>query len=195
MHAWSRLLCALTTRAERFATANEDFSDRTIASRSIMSVMSPLLTIFVNIGMVIVIWAGGMQAIQGNLSEGQIVAFTNYLLTTMGPLTMMTMLSNVWASGIASMQRIDEVLETVPEVEDEAGADARCPTPVQGRVVFENVAFHYNGSNDASVLDGINLIAEPGEMVAILGATGAGKSSLVNLIPRFYDVAHGQRLD
>jgi ATP-binding cassette subfamily B multidrug efflux pump len=179
--------------SQRFATANEDFSDRTIRVTQYMSVMSPLLTIFVNIGMVIVIWAGGMQAIQGNLTDGQIVAFTNYLLTTMGPLTMMTMLSNVWAGGLASMQRIDEVLETVPEVEDEAGATA-LPAPVQGRVVFENVAFHYNGSGAASVLDGINLVAEPGEMVAILGATGAGKSSLVNLIPRFYDVAHGRIL-
>lgn len=179
--------------SDRFAVANEEFSDRTIRVTQYMSVMSPLLSIFVNIGMVIVVWAGGMQAIQGNLSDGQIVAFTNYLLTTMGPLTMMTMLSNVWASGLASMQRIDEVLETVPEVEEEAGAIA-LPTPVQGRVVFENVAFHYSGSSDASVLDGINLAAEPGEMVAILGATGAGKSSLINLIPRFYDVAQGRIL-
>ncbi len=138
---------------QRFAAANQEFSDRTIQVTQYMSVMAPLLTILVNIGMVVVIWAGGMQAIQGNLTDGQIVAFTNYLLTTMGPLTMMTMLSNVWASGLASMRRVDEVLDAAPEV---AGS-RRCPATaagLQGRVVFEQVAFHYNGASDMPVLAG-----------------------------------------
>ena len=107
---------------QRFAAANQEFSDRTIRVTQYMSVMAPLLSILVNIGMVIVIWAGGLQAIQGNLTDGQIVAFTNYLLTTMGPLTMMTMLSNVWASGLASMRRVDEVLDDAPEVQEAADA-------------------------------------------------------------------------
>jgi ATP-binding cassette subfamily B protein len=175
---------------QRFAAANQEFSDRTIQVTQYMSVMTPLLTILVNIGMVVVIWAGGMQAIQGNLTDGQIVAFTNYLLTTMGPLTMMTMLSTVWASGLASMQRIDEVLDAEPEVQ-EAGDALPLPHGVQGRVVFEHVAFHYNGASDMPVLADVNLVAEPGETIAILGATGAGTTSLVNLITRFYDVASG----
>ncbi len=178
---------------ERFEAANEDFTDHSVKVMQFMSSMSPVLTIFVNIGMVIVIWAGGLQSIRGTLTVGQIVAFTNYLLTTMTPLTMMTMLSNVWANGIASAKRVNEVLDTIPEVQDLP--DARSlPAPTQGKVVFENVAFHYNGNRNEPVLDGINLVAEPGETVAILGATGAGKSTLINLVPRFYDVAAGRVL-
>jgi ATP-binding cassette subfamily B protein len=108
----------------------------------------------------------------------------------MTPLTMMTMLSNVWANGIASAQRINEVLDTIPEVQKAPDAQP-LPAWAQARVALQNVEFHYNGSGDVTVLEGITLEAQPGETVAILGATGAGKSSLVNLIPRFYDVSSG----
>jgi ATP-binding cassette subfamily B protein len=158
----------------------------------IMSSMSPVLTMCVNIGMVIVIWSGGMQSIRGDLTIGQIVAFTNYLLTTMGPLTMMTMLSNTWASGLASAKRVNEVLDTVPEVLDSPNAIS-LPESTQSKLIFENVCFHYNG-NSESVLENINLIVEPGQTVAVLGSTGAGKSTLVNLVPRFYDVSAGRIL-
>ena len=133
---------------ERFEAANEDFTDHSVKVMQFMSTMSPALTVFVNIGMVIVIWAGGLQAIRGDLSVGQIVAFTNYLLTTMTPLIMMTMLSNVWANGIASAKRVNEVLDTVPEVQDIPDAPA-LPDQTQARVVFENVAFHYNGNGQS----------------------------------------------
>jgi ATP-binding cassette subfamily B protein len=176
---------------ERFEEANEAFTDYSIRVLEFMSSMSPVLTVCVNIGMVIVIWAGGVQAIRGELSIGQIVAFTNYLLTTMTPLTMMTMLSNVWAGGIASAKRVNEVLETVPEVQDMPGARV-LPEASPGRVVLEDVSFHYNGLGNEAVLDGVSLVAEPGQTVAILGATGAGKSTLINLVPRFYDVTAGQ---
>jgi ATP-binding cassette subfamily B multidrug efflux pump len=156
-----------------------------------MSAMSPILTIFVNLGMVIVIWSGGLQAIAGSLTVGQIVAFTNYLLTTMGPLTMMTLLSNAWANGFASAERVNEVLDTVPEVQDADGARP-LPAQVQGRVEFEQVSFYYNGDNNAMVLDGISLVAEAGQTLAILGATGSGKSSLVNLVPRNYEPTTGR---
>jgi ATP-binding cassette subfamily B multidrug efflux pump len=179
--------------SERFEAANEDFTDRSIRVMEFMATMSPVLTVCVNIGMVIVIWAGGLQAIQGQLSIGQIVAFTNYLLTTMTPLTMMTMLSNTWASGLASARRVNEVLDTVPEVQDDPQAIA-LPDTSAGKVVFENVGFHYNGNRSEAVLDGIDLIVEPGQTVAILGATGAGKSTLINLVPRFYDVTAGRIL-
>jgi ATP-binding cassette subfamily B multidrug efflux pump len=176
---------------ERFETANEAFTDHSARVMQFMASMSPVLTVCVNIGMVIVIWAGGLDAIRGELTVGQIVAFTNYLLTTMTPLVMMTMLSNVWANGIASARRIDEVLDAVPEVQDVPGA-LPIPAAVPGRIAFENVSFHYNGVADDAVLDGINLVAAPGQTVAILGATGAGKSTLVNLVPRFYDVSAGR---
>ena len=194
--AGSRLVKAFV-RADheggRFAVANQDFTQRNIDVMQFMSTMSPVLMIFVNIGMVVVIYAGGLRSIEGSLSVGQIVAFSNYLLTTMTPLIMMTMLSNTWANGIASAGRVNQVLDTVPEVQDDPQA-VPLPGTAQARVVLEGVSFRYNGDSDNLVLEDVNLVAEPGETVAILGATGAGKSSLVHLIPRFYDPCEGRIL-
>lgn len=176
---------------KRFSAANEGLAGANIHMMEFMSTMGPVLSIFVNIGLVLVIWIGGQQAIRGDLSLGQIVAFTNYLLTAMGPLIMMTLLSNVWANGIASSQRIHEVLDTIPEVQDAPDA-ILIPEDALPGVEMQAVDFHYNGGSQGKVLEGINFMAKPGETVAILGATGAGKSTLVNLIPRFYDVTGGQ---
>jgi ATP-binding cassette subfamily B multidrug efflux pump len=140
-----------------------------------------------------VLWAGGVQNVKGTVTTGQIVAFINYLQTALNPLMIMVNIANVWAAGIASAGRVNEVLETVPEVRDEANASI-LPESARPRVVFENVGFHYNGSIRTTVLEGVNLTAEPGQTVAILGATGAGKSTLINLIPRFYDVTEGRIL-
>lgn len=179
--------------SDRFESANDDLTNRSIQVMRFMGVMSPLLTLCVNIGMVVVIWSGGANAITGDLSIGQIVAFTNYLLTTMTPLTMMTQLSNVWAGGLASAKRINEVLDTIPEVQDIRDADV-FPRRIIPRIVFEKVAFHYNGNAAESVLEDVNLVAEPGKTLAILGATGTGKSTLINLVPRFYNVSAGRVL-
>ncbi len=176
---------------ERFAEANEDYADRNIRVMRFMATLSPAMGIFVNIGMVIVIWAGGIQSAKGGVSVGQIVAFINYLQTTMGPLGIMVLLANVVAAATASAERINEVLDTVPEVEDVA-EPLRLPEGRAQRVSFEGVNFHFNGTNNELVLNGLDLVAEPGQTVAILGATGAGKSSIVNLVPRFYDVANGK---
>ena len=176
---------------ERFEVANEDLTHNTITVMQFMSAMSPVLTVFINIGMVLVIWLGGIQSIQGSLSLGQIVAFTNYLLTTMNPLIMMTQLSNTWANGIASAKRINEVLDTTPEIIPSPNPRL-LPAQPQNRVIFQNVDFHYNGNTNLPILEDICLTAEPGQTVAILGATGSGKTSLINLIPRFYDTAAGE---
>jgi ATP-binding cassette subfamily B protein len=151
------------------------------------------MTILVDVGIVTVIWAGGMQSIRGGVTVGQIVAFINYLQTTLGPLTIMVMLANVLAAGSASAERINQVLETTPEVQD-APHPLQLPERTKPRIVFEQVGFHYNGASDRPVLQGVDLVAEPGQTVAILGATGSGKSSLINLIPRFYDVSAGRVL-
>jgi ATP-binding cassette subfamily B protein len=177
----------------RFQSANQDLTNRSVTVMQFMGAMSPALTLCVNIGMVLVVWNGGASAIRGEMSIGQIVAFTNYLLTTMGPLTMMSQLANTWANGMASAGRINQVLDTVPLVQDAPNA-LTLPEHAQSRIAFENVEFHYNGNSDEAVLEGINLVAEPGETVAILGATGAGKSTLINLVPRFYDVSAGRIL-
>ncbi len=175
---------------ERFAEANEDFTDRNIRVMRFMATLFPAMSICINIGMVIVIWAGGIQSMAGGVSVGQIVAFINYLQTTMGPLGIMVMLANVAAAATASAERINEVLDTVPEVQD-------VPNPLSlpdrrgKQIAFKAVDFHYNGTNNRLVLNDVDLVAEPGQTIAILGATGAGKSSIVNLVPRFYDVASG----
>lgn len=177
----------------RFESANEAYTDHSVRVMQIMASMSPILTMCINIGMVIVIWVGGMQSIRGELTIGQIVAFTNYLLTTMGPLTMMTMLSNTWASGIASAKRVNEVLDTVPDVQD-ALNPIPLPENISGRLVFEHVFFQYGGNQSEPVLEDISLVIEPGKTVAILGSTGAGKTTFVNLVPRFYDATSGRIL-
>ncbi len=182
---------------QRFEEANESYTERSVRVMRFMSTMSPALTVFVSIGMVIVIWAGGARAIRGELTVGQVVAFNNYLLTTMGPLIMMTMLSNAWANGIASAKRVCEVLDTVPEVPAPA-AGVALPADAPARIVFEHVSFTYHADGDggepAAAFQDVSLTTEPGQMLAILGATGAGKSTLINLIPRFYDVTAGRVL-
>ncbi len=180
---------------ERFEAANEDFTANSVRVMQFMSSMSPALTVFVNIGMVIVIWVGRAASHPRRaLTVGQIVAFTNYLLTTMAPLTMMTMLSNAWASGHRLGQAHQRGAGHRARGPGRAGRAAPARSASAGKSCFENVSFHYNGDGGEAVLDGVNLAAEPGETVAILGATGSGKSTLINLIPRFYDVPAGRVL-
>lgn len=176
---------------DRFAQSNEDYTDRNVRVMRFMATLSPAMSIFVNIGMVIVIWVGGIQSVHADVSVGQIVAFLNYLHTTMGPLGVMVMLANVVAAATASSERINAVLDTVSEVQD-APEIVSLPDERGRRVMFEGVDFYYNGTGNGLVLNRVDLVAEPGQTVAILGATGAGKSSIVNLVPRFYDVATGQ---
>jgi ATP-binding cassette subfamily B protein len=175
---------------ERFDLANEDFASRNIKVMQFMASMSPSLTLMVNIGIVTVIWFGGIQAIEGDVTIGQLVAFINYLQTILGPLGIMVMLSNIIAAATASAERINEVLETVPEVQDSPQAVQLNELRISS-IEFSKVHFHYAGTNDGAVLDGVNLTAEPGQTVAILGSTGSGKSTLINLIPRFYDTTSG----
>ncbi|MDB4935022.1 MAG: transporter related protein, partial [Labilithrix sp.] len=191
--AGARLVKALVRadhEGDRFEVANEAMTVRSVKVMQLMSSMTPALTMCINTGVVIVIWLGGMQSIRGDLSVGQIVAFTNYLLTTMSPLVMMTVLSNTWAAGLASLRRMDEILDSVPEVLDTQGA---VPVPAQApaEVAFDDVTFTYARDAGDAVLRDITFEAAPGKTIAILGSTGAGKSTLVNLIPRFYDVTKG----
>jgi ATP-binding cassette subfamily B protein len=179
--------------ADRFERSNEAYTGHSVRVLQIVSAMSPVLTMCVNIGLVIVIWAGGIESVRGDLTVGQIIAFTNYLLTTMTPLIMMTILSNIWAGGIASARRVNEVLETVPDIPD-APDGILLPEAAPGRLVFEKVSFRYRGAQAEPVLAEIDLTLEPGQTVAFLGATGSGKSTLVHLVPRFYDVTAGRIL-
>jgi len=174
-----------------FSNANQDLSENTVRVTQVMSILFPILSALMNIGVVVVIWSGGISAINGKLTIGEIVAFANYLLTTIGPLGIMAQLSQVVASGMASAGRIEQVLNEPAEILD-TKIVWRSDHLMRGRVVFENVNFHYSGSSDEAVLHDISFTAEAGQSVAILGATGAGKSTLVSLIPRFYDVTSGK---
>ncbi len=177
----------------RFEKVNEDYTATNVKIIRIASTIFPVLTMLISIGTLIVIWFGGQEAISGNLTIGQIVAFTNYLGTTLVPLLIMGMLSTVVASGIASAERVDEVLSEVPEILDRAEA-VELEGRIRGRVEFQNVGFHYCGNREEKVLDDVNLTIEPGQTVAILGSTGSGKSTLVNLVPRFYEASEGRIL-
>jgi ATP-binding cassette subfamily B protein len=156
-----------------------------------MAFLMPGLGFLINLGIVMVIWAGGAQAIGGGLSLGEIVAFTNYLLTTMTPLVIMSNLAQVLSAANASAGRINLVLESEADINDRLQA-IDLPEDCLGRVVFEQVCFSYRANCSEPVLANVNLIAEPGETVAILGSTGSGKTTLINLIPRFYDVTQGR---
>jgi ATP-binding cassette subfamily B multidrug efflux pump len=178
---------------ERFGVANAELTDRSIAVSKFSSTMMPALTSCINIGTVLVIWAGGMETIHGRLTLGQLVAFANYLLSTMTPLVMMTLLSSMWAAGFASLRRVEEVLATEPDIVD-AAETTPLSTTTGAEVSFDDVSFAYrdgDGETNEKVLHELTLHTHPGQMVAILGATGVGKTTLVNLIPRLYDVTKG----
>jgi ATP-binding cassette subfamily B protein len=185
------------TRAEheisRFANANQDFTEDTIRVMQITALLNPGLTFLINLGIVMIIWIGGMHSMRGDLSLGQIVAFTNYLLTTLTPLVIMSNLAQVLAAANASAERINHALEEPIAVQDQPEA-VPLPKDIAGQVTFEKVSFSYTDDGTEPVLEEINLVANPGETIAILGATGSGKSTLVNLIPRFYDVTRGRVL-
>ncbi|MCD4674273.1 MAG: ABC transporter ATP-binding protein/permease [Anaerolineaceae bacterium] len=176
---------------ERFSEANEEFTQQNIAAMRLMAVLMPLMKILLNLGTVSIIWFGGMEVIQGSMTIGQIMAFTNYLMTAMFPMLMLAMIIGMLAASEASAKRINEVMSNKPDIQDRPEAISIEET--NGRLVFEDVCFSYNGKDCAKpVLNHINLVAEPGQTVAILGSTGSGKTSLVNLIPRFYEVSSGR---
>ena len=189
-----RVVKAFVRRAreeERFEVVNQDYTAVYIKVMRYVAIVFPVLMLFVNMGVLLIVWLGGSKVIAGELTVGGVVAFSNYLMTAVVPLLFMAMLANVIASGAASAERIDEVLSTVPEVKVNLQAK-KLPERIHGEVRFENVGFFYNGNCEEKVLDGIELTAKPGQTVAILGATGSGKTTLVNLIPRFYDVFEGR---
>jgi ATP-binding cassette subfamily B protein len=174
----------------RFRGANENLTNQSVKAARTVAAMPSFMMLTMNMGIVSVLWFGGKQVMLGNMHIGQIIAFVNYLMTTLFSLMMVSQMVIQLARAEASAKRIQEVIDKEPEVQDKS--EARRDLPTQGRVAFENVAFSYNGDGCAPVLKGVSFSAEPGQMVALLGTTGAGKSSLVNLIPRFYDTTAGR---
>jgi ATP-binding cassette subfamily B multidrug efflux pump len=174
----------------RFRKANEQLMQQNITAAQVLALNMPLVMLILNSGVVAALWLGGVQVKAGSLQVGQIIAFTNYLTQTLFSIMMVSMLTMRLSRSEASAERIQEVFDSQPEVVNRPGALAEFAP--RGRVAFENVTFSYNGADAEPVLKNVSFVAEPGQTVAILGSTGAGKSSLVHLIPRFYDVKEGR---
>jgi ATP-binding cassette subfamily B multidrug efflux pump len=174
----------------RFGVVNDDLMDQNVRVQRLFAVIMPTMAVIVNLGMVLVILIGGRQAIGGTLTTGQLMAFINYLMITMFPLLMMGNLLVMLSQAEASAGRINGVLDTKSSIVDQPGAIDL--SDVRGRVAFEHVTFSYDHESGESVLQDVNFVAEAGQTVAILGETGSGKTTLINLIPRFYDVCSGR---
>ncbi len=179
----------------RFGTENEAYMARNIRAMTFFALLGPTFTLMVNLGVIGVLWLGGRGVAAGNMTVGQVVASLNYVTYALFPLLLISGMLGMVSAAEASASRILEVLDLPPDVEDKPKRQSLPPSPHFGlQVVFENVHFSYNRDGGEPVLQGINLRIEPGETVAILGATGSGKSTLIHLIPRFYDPTQGRIL-
>lgn len=172
---------------ERFEEANQSWFDLSAYAGRLQAVNIPMLFLIANIGSVFIVWYGGRQVIQGSLTLGELVAFIAYLGQLVDPVRRLGMIIPAVAMAGSAAERVFEILDSISEVSDAPGA-LELP-PLQGRVEFDDVNFGYGGR---TILHGINLVARPGEIIALLGQTGSGKSSLVNLVPRFYDPSSGR---
>ncbi|MGD1994062.1 MAG: ABC transporter ATP-binding protein [Anaerolineae bacterium] len=175
----------------QFGEANTALFEKNLEVGQLISAAIPLIFFIANVATLVVVWVGGRQVIGGRLSVGQLVAFNNYLLMTMFPMIMLGAILSMVSQATASATRVFEILDARSEVKEHP--DARPMPPVEGRVTFDDVTFRYFGSGD-DVLSDVTFTAEPGQRVALLGATGSGKSTIINLIPRFYDVSEGRVL-
>ena len=173
---------------ERYGRQNEELFGINIELMRIFTTFFPLTFFIANLGMVAVIWIGGLEVIGQSLTLGDLVAFTGYFGFLLMPMFMVGMIGSMFSRAEASAQRIYEVIDAESEVQEKPNA-ILLPF-LKGRVAFKNVSFRYIGSQE-DVLQDVSFIAEPGQTVAILGKTGSGKSTIINLIPRFYDVTKG----
>ncbi len=174
----------------RFNTANEALMLRTIEITELLAVFLPGVFLVLNLAVVGAVWIGGQATVDGDMTVGEVVAAINYLSFALFPLLMLAGMMGPVAAADASASRIFEVLDAQPEVEPRDGG-RKLASP-RGRIAFENVSFAYDGNGAEPVLEHVSFVAEPGETVAIVGATGSGKSTLIHLIPRFYDVTEGR---
>ncbi len=172
---------------EKFSAELQEFFDMNITMARIRAFFMPLATFISSIGFVLIIWYGGGQVIAGALTVGSLVAFYFYLARLMRPVRMIGFMTSMIVRALAAGNRVFDIIDAEVEVHDKE--DAVEVSEIEGRLTFQDVWFSYDGTN--MVLKDIDLDVQPGQTIAILGATGSGKSSIINLIPRFYDVSKG----
>lgn len=173
---------------ERFDEASKNLMKTQLFTNRVMSVMSPFMTMIMNGISVLIVWFGAKGIDSGDMQVGDMMAFLTYTMQIVMSFLMLTMISIMLPRAAVSANRINEVLDTESSVLDRDNAASDGIT--SGKVVFDNVSFHYDGS-DENVLHNISFTANPGETTAIIGSTGSGKSTLINLIPRFFDATEG----
>ena len=180
---------------KKFKQANDELTYANLKAVGIIIAMSPLATIILNAVTLCLYWFGGRMVATGEIQSGQLLAVVSYLTQIMMSVMMFSMVLMQYTRSRACGERIAEVLNTEPDIKDKPDATARTIAADRGSVEFRNVSFRYaRSSTGENVLNNISFRAEPGQTVAIVGGTGSGKSSLVNLIPRFYDVTEGEVL-
>lgn len=178
---------------ERFRLANEDLQANSLRAMKIVILTMPVMMMAMNVTTLAVVWYGGNLIIGGSMQVGDLTAFTTYIVQILMSLMMLSMVFLQSARAMASVKRINEVMRTKIDLTDEdAGQRERKVT--EGRVEFRDVSFGYGKKGGDEVLKHISFTAEPGQVIGIIGATGSGKTSLVQLIPRLYDVTFGQVL-
>ncbi|NLE99988.1 MAG: ABC transporter ATP-binding protein [Anaerolineales bacterium] len=172
----------------RYTQANQQLYDLNLVVGRLFSMVFPLMFGLANLSTLAVYWIGGYQAIAGRITVGALLAFSNYILMAFFPVLMLGMTISMLSQAGASAERVFEIMDASSEVVEKP--DAVPLPPVAGRVAFNDVSFQYFGKGDR-VLANVSFVAEPGQTIALLGQTGSGKSTIVALIPRFYDVSDG----
>ena len=178
---------------EKFQTMNQDLKDSSLNAMKIVIATMPIMMFAMNVTTLAVVWYGGNIIIAGNMQVGDLTAFTTYIVQILMSLMMLSMVLLQSSRAIASVKRISEVLDTEIDLTDE-NASRKDLKVMEGKVEFKDVAFSYSNEGGEKILEHINFTAEPGKVLGIIGTTGSGKTSLVQLIPRLYDVNEGQVL-
>lgn len=176
---------------KRFDEANNDLTDNFIRVNRIMAFMMPSIMLVMNFTALAVLWFGGIRVSNGSMDLGALTAFTQYAMQIMFSMMMLAMMFIMVPRAQAAAVRINEILDTSPEITD--AKETKDTFRAKGYVEFKDVTFSYHGAAEPA-LKNISFVARPGEVTAIIGSTGSGKSSLVNLMPRFYDVDSGEVL-
>lgn len=173
--------------AERLDGANANLTNVSIRVNKLMAFMMPTMMLVMNLTVVAIIWFGGIRIDNGGMQIGDLMAFVQYVMQIMFALVMASMMFVIIPRASVSANRINAVLEMEPTIHDEGAKEA---TKRRGMLTFDHVTFHYPGADEPALSD-ITFTTKPGEVTAIIGGTGSGKSTLVNLIPRFYDISSG----